>query len=119
MPKSLECDRARRALRGLGKNQLAQFGQQRSGQTQQTIGHDQTHRHDQRRLRHRRLGRHGVDQLFEQNRHAHIGKLGCQHAQERKNQTPFVLPQVGKEPFQGGGKWLAARVLGICGQRVG
>ncbi|MPM30571.1 hypothetical protein SDC9_77121 [bioreactor metagenome] len=44
-------DAARRALRGLGEHQLAQFGEQRRGQAQQPVGQQQPHRHDEDRRR--------------------------------------------------------------------
>jgi hypothetical protein len=55
---------ARRALRGLGKHQLAQLGEQRGGQAQQAIGQQQAHGHHQQRRRVARLDVHAIDQVL-------------------------------------------------------
>jgi hypothetical protein len=83
MLKGLQGNAARCALCGFGKHQLAQLGEGRGEQAQSAITHQQRDRHHQHRLRVAGLEAHGVDQLFEQQRHAHVGQLGPHHEAER------------------------------------
>ena len=99
--KGLQRNRTRRALRGLGEHQLAQFGKQRGGQAQQPVGHDQPQRNDEQGLGVIRLEAHRIDQMLEQHRHAHVGHLRPHHEQQSGDGPPFVFPQIGKEAFEG------------------
>ena len=111
---------ARRALRGLGKYQLAQFGEQGRGQAQQTIGQQQPYRHHQNRGGVARLDRQRVDQVLEQNGNAHVRDLGRQHEQQRGEHAPLVFHQIGNQtaqcfPIVGRRCGLAGGGLGGCG----
>ena len=79
MLEGLQSDLTGRTLGGLGKHQLAQFGESRHRQPQHTIDHQQRHRNHQQGLGLGWVGRHRVDQVLEQNRHAHIRQLGPDH----------------------------------------
>ena len=98
--KDFQRNTARRALGGLGKHQLAQLGEQRGGQAQQAIGQQQRHRHHQHGLHVAGLETHGVDQVFEQQRHADIGHLGAHHESQRCDNAPLVGPEVRKKPLE-------------------
>ena len=115
MAKHLHRNAARGALGGLGKNQLTQLGKQRGRQAQQPVRHQQTQRHDQQGLgAHALVGIHRVDQLFQQQRHAHIGQFGAHHEGQRRDHAPLVLPQVRKQALQGGPVG-AHRHRALCG----
>ena len=101
MAKRLQRNRTRRPLRGLGKHQVAQFRQQRSGKAQRAIRQQQAHGHHQQSCVIAGLHIQGIDQLLEQQRHAHIGQLGPHHEQQCRQHAPFVLPQIGQQPAQG------------------
>ena len=73
MLKSRKRNRSRRALRGLGKDQIAQLGKHGGGKAQQTIGQQQPHGHNQHGLRLTGLDVQRIDQMLEQDWHAHIG----------------------------------------------
>ena len=98
--KDFQRDTPRRALGGLGKHQLAQLGEQRGRKSQQAIGQQQRHRHHQHRLHVAGLETHGIDQVFEQQRHADIGHLGAHHESQRCDNAPLVGPQVRKKPLE-------------------
>ena len=101
MPKNLQRNAARSALGGLGKHQVTQLGKQGGGQAQQPVGHQQRRRHHQQgRHTDAAIGVHGVDQLFEQQRHTDIGHLGAHHEGQRRDHAPLVLPQVGEQAAQ-------------------
>lgn len=68
---------------------------------QQTVGQQQPDGHDEQRLRHVGLGRHGVDQVLQQHRHADVGHLGAHHEGQRRGHPPLVLPEVGEQAAQG------------------
>ena len=99
--KGLQRNRARRPLRGLGKDQLAQLVEHGSGQAQRAVGHQQAHGHDQHGGRIARLEAHGIDQGLEQQGHAHVGQLGGHHEGDGSHHAPLVLPQVGQQALQG------------------
>ena len=109
---------------GLGEHQLAQLGKQAGGKPQRTIRQQQAHGHDQQPLHARSQpggaahgGGHGIDQLFQQQRHADVGPLGRHHEAQRQHHPPFVGPQVGKQPLQGGP--VGAAGGGLAGRRRG
>jgi hypothetical protein len=108
----LQRDAARRALSRLGEDQLAQLAEQRGRKAQQPVGHQERDRHHQQRLRHVGLGRHGVDQVLEQHRHADVRDLGAHHEGKRRHHAPLVAPQVGEQaPQRGPVGAIAARGL--------
>ena len=104
MLKHLQRDVAGSPLCGFGKDQFAQLCKQRCRQPQQAVGHQQANRHHQQGLGciHRCFGvnGHGVYQLLEQQRHAHVGSLGPHHKAQREQHAPLVLPQVGQQLTQ-------------------
>ena len=116
MAKYAQRNRSGRPFGGFGKHQLTQLGEQGRTQAQGSICHQQSHRHHQHRTRVARLWRHGVDQIFEQQRHADVGHLGPHHEGQGRNHPPFVLPQIGEQALQGGPicslKWLGNRYIG-------
>ncbi len=113
----LQRDRACGALGGLGEHQFAQLGEHAGGQAQQAVGHDQPQRHHQQRQRTAGPDGHRVHQLLEQQRHAHVGRLGRDHEGQCRDHAPLVLPEVGEQAAQrrpvGAGRGRAAVGGGI------
>ncbi|KAF1053159.1 MAG: hypothetical protein GAK34_01080 [Delftia tsuruhatensis] len=93
-------NRARGTLRGLGKDQVAQLGEQRTGKAQQPVGQQQGHGHDEHRAGIAGLQIQRIDQVLQQHRHAHVGELGPDHEAQRRQHAPLVLPQVGQQAPQ-------------------
>ena len=76
----LQRDGAHGPLRHPGEQEFAQFRKQGGRQAQQAIRHQQADRQHQQRLRMRRRDRHGVDEFFQDQGHAHVGQLGAHQA---------------------------------------
>jgi hypothetical protein len=100
--KDLQADAARRAFGGPGEDQLAQFGEQRSGQPQRAVGDQQAHRHHEQRGGVTGLDRQGIDQVLQQHRHADVGHLGTEQKRQRDAHPPAVAPQVRQQLGQRG-----------------
>ena len=102
MPEHLQRNAARRTLRGLGKDQIAQLGEQRGAQPQSRIGHQQTQRNHQHGGRCVRARCQGVHQGFEQQGHTDVGQLGTDHETQRQRNPPLVSPQIREKALQRG-----------------
>ena len=86
----LERDRAHRALRDLGEQELAELGEHRRRQAQEAVGGEQRERNRQ----HRGPGVERVDDRLQQDRHADVRDLGRDQRDERDDHAPLVRPEV-------------------------
>ena len=96
----LQRDAPRRAVGGLGEDQFAQLGEDRGRQPQPRIGQQQPQRHDHQRPRIADRDRQAVHQLLQQQRHAHVRRLGRDDEHQRQHHAHAVFPQVGAEALQ-------------------
>ena len=76
----LQRDGAHGPLRDPGEQEFAQLRKQGGRQAQQAVGHQQADGQHQQRLRMGRRDRHGVDEFFQDQGHAHVGQLGAHQA---------------------------------------
>jgi hypothetical protein len=97
MSKHLQCNGARGFLSDPRKNDFAQLSKQRNAKPQQAIAHQQRNRHSHKRSRVRTTHIQGVDDFFEQQWYANVGKLGCNQAAQRKDHAPAPGPQIGQQ----------------------
>jgi hypothetical protein len=107
-----ERDIAHRALRHLGEQVFAKLGKRRRRQPQRAISDQQRQRHDEdcRRLV------EAVDDLLQQHRHTDVGDLGADQRGQRRDDAPFVGPQIRQQVADRPPIGIAAR-LGRSGQR--
>ena len=85
-------NRAGRAVGGFGEDKFPQFIEQRVGKAQGPVGHEQAHGHHQQRLGAASGHVHGINQLFQEQGHAHVGAFGGHHAGNGNDDAPLVLP---------------------------
>mmetsp|Transcript_16529 Transcript_16529/g.64517 ORF Transcript_16529/g.64517 Transcript_16529/m.64517 type:complete len:491 (-) Transcript_16529:421-1893(-) len=111
----LQRDAARRALGGLGEDQLAQLGEQRGRQPQAAVGQQQAQRHHQQGLGLPGFEVQRIDQMLEQQGHADIAELGAHHEGQGQADPPAVAPQVRQKAADGAP--VAARGGGTVGAK--
>jgi hypothetical protein len=85
-----ECDAAHGALRHLHEHNVAQLGKQRGRHSQNAVGHQQHHRHGQRRLG----DIEAIDDFLHHQRHRDIGQLGDDEESQGQDDAATILPEV-------------------------